>query len=91
MVRVDLSRYFTSMLLMVAAWGSAAYAQQITGSITGSVLDTSGASVLGASVKLTNTNTAFTQTTATDPSGNFRFLLLQPGTYLVEASSRRPD
>jgi hypothetical protein len=58
-------------------WGSsAAYAQQITGSITGSDSDSSGATVVGASVKLTNTGTAFVQTATTDVSGNFQFLPL---------------
>jgi hypothetical protein len=75
------------MLLVFAAWGSTVYAQQITGSITGSVVDSSGAAVVGASVKLTNTGTAFVQTTTTDTSGNFQFLLLQPGTYLIEGSN----
>jgi hypothetical protein len=75
------------MLLVLAAWGSTVYAQQITGSITGSVVDSSGAAIVGASVKLTNTGTAFVQTTTTDSSGNFQFLLLQPGTYLIEGSN----
>ena len=86
MIRVDRPGFWMLMLVL-AAWGSAVYAQQITGSITGSVLDSSGASMVGASVRLTNTGTAFVQTTMTDASGNFQFLLLQPGTYVVEASS----
>ena len=87
MIRVDRSGFWRLMLLLLAAWGSTVYAQQITGSITGSVVDSSGAAVVGASVKLTNTGTAFVQTTATDASGNFQFLLLQPGTYLIEGSN----
>jgi hypothetical protein len=86
MIRVDRSR-FSMLLMMVLTCGSFVYAQQITGSITGSVVDTSGATVVGASVKLTNTGTAFAQTATTDQAGNFQFLLLQPGTYVVEASS----
>jgi hypothetical protein len=87
MIRVDRPGFWMLMLLVLAAWGPPVYAQQITGSITGSVLDSSGASVVGASVRLTNTGTAFAQATMTDASGNFQFLLLQPGTYVVEASS----
>src|SRR6202030_755978 len=87
MIRVDRSGFWRLVLLVLAAWGSTVYAQQITGSITGSVVDSSGAAVVGASVKLTNTGTAFVQTTTTDTSGNFQFLLLQPGTYLIEGSS----
>src|SRR5579863_4399993 len=86
MIRVDRFR-FSMLLMVVIPWGFSAYAQQITGSITGSVVDSSGATVVGASVKLTNTGTAFAQTATTDQAGNFQFLLLQPGTYVVEASS----
>src|SRR5579864_3336761 len=87
MIQVDRFRVLILMLLVVAAWGSPVYAQQITGSITGSVSDSSGATVVGASVKLTNTGTAFAQNATTDQAGNFQFLLLQPGTYVVEASN----
>jgi hypothetical protein len=87
MIRVYRSGFWRLMLLVLAAWGSTVYAQQITGSITGSVVDSSGAAIVGASVKLTNTGTAFVQTTTTDSSGNFQFLLLQPGTYLIEGSN----
>src|SRR3954470_14739694 len=76
MIRVDRFGFWRLMLLLLAACGSTVYAQQITGSITGSVVDSSGAAVVGASVKLTNTGTAFVQTTMTDASGNFQFLLL---------------
>jgi len=84
MIRVDRSGFFVLTLLLVAACG---YAQQITGAITGSVFDSSGAAVAGASVKLTNTGTALARTTATDQSGNFQFLLLQPGTYVIEGTN----
>src|SRR5579864_3403600 len=87
MIRVDRLGFYVLVLLVVAAWASAVYAQQITGAITGSVFDSSGAAVAGASVRLTNTGTAFVQTTATDQSGNFQFLLLQPGTYVIEATN----
>jgi hypothetical protein len=62
-------------------------AQQITGSVTGSVTDPSGAAITGATVKLTNTGTGVARTTVTDAAGNFQFLLLQPGTYVIAASN----
>jgi Carboxypeptidase regulatory-like domain/TonB dependent receptor len=83
---VSLSR-FLRMLFLLAACALSAFAQRITGSVTGSVLDSSGAVVVGATVKLTNVGTDASQTTASDTAGNFQFLELQPGTYVIEASS----
>src|SRR3954463_9405535 len=73
-----------SFLLIVG--GVVAFAQQITGSVTGSVVDSSGAVVVGAKITLTNTGTSETQTAASDASGDFKFLLLPPGTYVIEGS-----
>ena len=86
MIQVDKSRLLLIALFVAAAFSSSLYGQQITGAVTGSVIDSSGASMAGVSIKLTNTGTAFALTTTTDASGNFQFLLLQPGTYLIEAS-----
>lgn len=63
-----------------------ARAQQITGSVTGSVFDASGAGIPGVAVRLTNTGMGTVATAISDSSANFQFLLLQPGTYLVEAA-----
>src|SRR5258708_4856286 len=63
-----------------------AFAQQITGSITGSILDPSGAAVVNATVTLKNTATSAALSASSGNSGDFRFLLLQPGVYALEAS-----
>jgi hypothetical protein len=60
--------------------------QQITGSITGSVYDSSGAAIVNANVRVTNTGTGAAQSTLSDNSGNFRFVLLPPGVYALEAT-----
>ena len=75
-------RAVLSLLLAVAP----GFAQVITGSVTGSVVDTSGAVIVGAKITLTNTGTSEALNTQSDPAGNFRFLLLPPGTYTIEAS-----
>lgn len=55
-----------------------------TGSqITGEVSDTSGASIAGAKVIATNTETQVARETATNASGTYNFSLLQPGKYIV--------
>src|ERR1700722_801624 len=63
------------------------FAQQITGSVTGTVTDPGGAAVSGASVKLSNAGTGATESAVTDAAGNFRFLLLPLGDYSVQVSA----
>jgi len=63
------------------------WAQAVTGSVTGTVSDASGAVIVGAEVRLINTGTGVVQKTATDRTGSFRFLLLPSGAYALEASS----
>src|SRR5205823_10793260 len=74
--------------IALATWlcVAAAFAQQITGSITGTVTDPTGAAVSGASVKLTNAETGAVQTGTTNSSGDFRFMLLPPGNYTLDAA-----
>ena len=64
-----------------------AFPQLITGSVTGSVQDPSGAAIVGATIKITNTGTGAAQAAASDGAGNFQFLLLPPGVYVLEASN----
>jgi hypothetical protein len=62
-------------------------AQKITGDITGSVTDPSGAAIVGATVVAENTATKAKRTTTTGSEGFYRFTELQPGTYKVSASA----
>src|SRR5437879_7491177 len=75
----------TSVLALFLC-ASVSVAQQITGSITGTVTDPTGASVSGVAVKLTNSGTGVVQSTATNSSGDFRFLLLPSGIYSLDAT-----
>jgi hypothetical protein len=58
-----------------------ARAQNFTGSVRGAVTDPQGASVAGADVKITNTDTAYTRSNKTDQDGNFDFQSLPLGRY----------
>ncbi len=60
------------------------WAQVDTGTILGTVRDTSGGVVPGAKVMIANEGTAFTQTTSTSASGNYVFTPLRIGRYTVE-------
>jgi hypothetical protein len=53
----------------------------INGSLRGRINDPGDASVAGASVKLTNTATATTQTTVSDSNGDYQFARIAPGVY----------
>src|SRR5947209_2028116 len=88
MLRVHRLNLKIVVLLFAVGLGSRVQAQQITGSITWSVLDPSGAGIPGVPVRLTNTGTGATVTTTVDSSANFQFLLLPPGTYLIEVSNQ---
>ena len=57
----------------------------ISGDISGTVLDASGAAVPNAQVTITNLDNNLQKTATSDPSGNFRVSLLPPGRYKVSA------
>ncbi len=61
-------------------------AQQTLGSVNGTVLDSSGAAVSGATVEVTNSAIHFAQTTTSQKSGFFQIFNLPVGTYTVRVS-----
>jgi hypothetical protein len=79
-----------SCLLIVAGvmlTSIALFAQNtISGELTGTVADPSGAVLPSVTVTLKSQDTAQTQTTTTTAAGFFRFALLRPGTYAVSAT-----
>ncbi|MGD0363442.1 MAG: carboxypeptidase regulatory-like domain-containing protein [Bryobacteraceae bacterium] len=65
-----------------------AFAQTITtGDIVGTVKDTTGAIVPGASVTLKSVDFGDTRSVATDNNGSFRFTFLKPGNYTLAATA----
>ena len=56
---------------------------QDTGTVSGTVVDTSGQVVPGATVTLTNESTADTRSAITTDRGAFAFRAVPPGTYTV--------
>ena len=82
-----LARYFSQVSLAALLGVSTCLGQQITGSVTGTVTDPAGASISGATAKLTNTETGLIQNGTSDSAGNFRFLLLPPGNYSLQISA----
>lgn len=67
---------------------TAAYGQTITsGDVTGRVVDSSGAVVVGASVTLTSEADGSKRTDKTNSEGSYRFSLLPPGNYSIRITS----
>jgi hypothetical protein len=71
-----------TLLVMSASF---AFAQETTGSISGTVTDASGARIPGATVKAEGQ--AFTRTATTNSDGFFRMLQVPPGSYKVTVSA----
>jgi hypothetical protein len=73
---------FTLLVFLFGLSGSV-FAQGTTSRVTGTVTDSSGASISGATVTLTNEGTNTSLTTQTSDSGTYTFDLIQPGNYTV--------
>jgi Carboxypeptidase regulatory-like domain/TonB-dependent Receptor Plug Domain len=58
----------------------------VTGAISGSITDPSGAVIVGATVNLKNNATGELLTTTSGSGGTFQFTLLKPGVYVVSAT-----
>jgi hypothetical protein len=70
---------------VLVACPSLVFAQSYTGTITGSIKDTSGAMIPRATVTITNQQTGRQESVAADLEGRYTSLPLPPGEYRVEA------
>jgi len=84
-IRMRVFAAFIALALLFTA-GAGLKAQSVNSSVQGAVLDSSGAKVPGAEVKLSNVSTGVTQRTQTDEQGNYSFPALQPGLYSLEVA-----
>src|SRR5678816_440807 len=74
----------SALLACFALFAGSVFAQSsTTGSIEGSVTDSTGAAVPGIAVKVTSPNLISAQTATTDDNGRYRILNLPPGKYTV--------
>ena len=73
---------FTALIL--AAWAAAApAAAQNTGTVSGTIVDTSGQVVPGATIMLVSETTASSRTATSDAKGEFAFRAVEPGSYTL--------
>src|SRR5687768_1518009 len=77
--------YFTRALALVLLFSPAAWAQTISGSMSGTVLDQQKQVVPGADVIITNEQNRDTRRGVTDEAGGFTFSALAPGAYTIRA------
>ena len=78
---------FLAILVLFAGAALTVRAQQITGSINGTVTDGSGAAVSGASLELTDLGTAQERTANSSAQGYFNFVDLPPKAYRLKISA----
>jgi len=78
------------VLLVIAMMAPFCANAQMTGkgAIAGTVADSTGAVIPGATVAATNTATAITVTTTTTATGNYNFSNLDPAIYTVSTSAK---
>ena len=74
------------LLSLILLSASVALAQLTTGTISGTVMDASGAAVPGAAIVITNVNTGITRNTTSGPAGRYEAPNLPIGQYEVRAS-----
>ena len=73
---------FVLVIALMAVTGML-HGQAVTGSMLGTVTDSSGAAVPAAKVTITEVKTGIGRTTETNASGNYSFPALEPGSYRV--------
>ena len=83
---VSFKRSICLLVTLLAAWNVAA--QQITGSIRGTVVDPSGAVVRDAPVSAKQTETGFVRSTVTDSAGVYILLELPVGHYQLQVEAK---
>src|SRR5947209_3658104 len=71
---------YTGYLVLTFAAAASLFAD-VTGSILGTVRDSSQAIIAGASVTATNTETNLSKSAVSSPTGEYRLLSMPPGTY----------
>ncbi|MBV8553053.1 MAG: TonB-dependent receptor [Acidobacteriaceae bacterium] len=80
-------RWTCATIALIFASVTSIYAQAVTGTVLGTVTDTSGAVIASAKVVLTNVGTGIARTQATNASGNYTFTDIPEGTYSVSTEA----
>src|SRR5262249_21330379 len=76
------------VVLLLLLYSIVVRAQAVSGTILGTVQDSSGASVPGASVTIVNSETGLTRAVTTDSAGEYNAPSLPPGMYNVSCEMK---
>src|SRR5580700_11206856 len=79
--------FLTGLLLLVLFCTSSLFGQNATGTISGTVADSSGAVIPKATVVLTDEATKSKRETVSNGSGFFSFVAILPSTYTLTVSA----
>ena len=80
-------RYTLALMLLLVATGRVFGQAGATGTIQGTITDSSGAALPGVDVTVTNTGTNISFKTVTNSAGDYNAPQLNPGTYIITASA----
>ena len=78
---------FLKAFCLLCLCAAAGWAQSFLGSLSGTILDVSGAAVPQAKVMVTEIATGVHHDTVSNGSGNYSFPDLTPGTYMLAVSA----
>src|ERR1700691_1101493 len=84
--RIPLAGWYPAIVLLLVFLASPAHAQ-FGSSLSGTVLDSTGAAIPNATVALTNTATQQTQTSTSSATGAYHFSELAPGQYSLSVTA----
>ncbi len=84
---LNLSLSMGGLFLLNVSVQSSAWAQTTSGTVSGTVYDSSGAAVQNAAITMKQTEQDFTQAATTDRQGHFALQQLPPGRYVLDISA----
>ncbi len=82
-------RQCSVVLVILSFWAAVPgllFGQQLTGSVEGTIKDSTGAVIPDASVELANLDTGIAQSASSGSEGTYRFNSVKPGAYKITAS-----
>src|SRR5581483_12370517 len=78
----------SAIVAIICLSAASAFAQTVTGSISGTVKDSSGGVLAGAQIDVLNEDTGIARTVQSDAAGRYAALLLPLGNYKLTAKAQ---